>query len=153
MSPFLEAEFLERSWQKEPALIRAAVPDFRLPLGPRDLKKLATEASVRSRLVTMPGDGANWSARSGPFQIDELDALPPEGWTLLVHEVDRQDRTLADLLDRFRFVPNWRIDDVMVSLAPVGGGVGPHVDRYDVFLLQGSGRRRCKCACSRWPTI
>lgn len=134
--------FLEGFWQKRPLLLRAAFPDFQLPLDPAELRRLATREGVRSRLVTLSREQEAATARSGPFTAAELAALPAHDWSLLVHEVDRHVGAVAELLERFRFIPNWRIDDAMISLAPDGGGVGPHVDRYDVFLLQGRGRRR-----------
>ena len=135
-------EFLESVWHKKPLLIRAAFPKTALQVQPADVLALATEAGVRSRWITMPDQERNGSARTGPFDASEFSDLPAAGWTLLVHEADRRIASLRTLFERFRFIPNWRLDDVMVSLAPDGGGIGPHVDRYDVFLLQGLGRRR-----------
>ena len=135
-------EFLSRHWQKRPLLVRGALRDWQLPVTLQDLIALAREADVASRLITLPGPGRDWGVQRGPFSDGELDRLPETGWTLLVQEIDRRVEGFAELLDRFRFIPNWRIDDVMVSYAPDGGGVGPHIDRYDVFLVQAAGRRR-----------
>ncbi len=136
------AEFLERHWQKEPLLVRGAVKDFDDAPQPGELAALACEEGVTSRLIHMPDAEQGWSVDHGPFDVETLSSLPVAGWTLLVQEVDRYLDSVADLLDRFRFIPNWRIDDVMVSYARDGAGVGAHVDRYDVFLIQAAGRRR-----------
>ena len=135
-------EFLSRHWQKRPLLIRGAVRDWPVPVTLQELIALAREPDVTSRLITMPRQGHNWVVQRGPFLGADLERLPEAGWTLLVQEIDRRVEGFAELLDRFRFIPNWRIDDVMVSYAPDGAGVGPHIDRYDVFLLQAAGRRR-----------
>ena len=141
-------EFLTRHWQKQPLLVRGAVFDWPVPVTLQELIALAREADVTSRLITMPTEGCNWGVQRGPFSAGELEGLPEAGWTLLVQEMDRRVDGFAELLDRFRFIPNWRIDDVMVSYAPDGAGVGPHIDRYDVFLLQAAGRRRWRIASS-----
>jgi len=141
-------EFLSRHWQKRPLLVRGAVRDWRLPVTLPELIALAHEPDVASRLITLPGEDRDWSVQRGPFAAGELELLPETGWTLLVQEIDRRIDGFAELLDRFRFIPNWRIDDVMVSYAPDGAGVGPHIDRYDVFLIQASGRRRWRIASS-----
>jgi 50S ribosomal protein L16 3-hydroxylase len=136
------AQFLARHWQRRPRLVRAAFPAFRDPLTPDELAGLACEADVESRLVLERGGARSWQVVPGPQDPHRLRRLPPTHWTLLVQGVDRHVPAVADLLDRFRFVPGWRLDDVMVSFAPRHGSVGPHVDSYDVFLLQGRGRRR-----------
>jgi 50S ribosomal protein L16 3-hydroxylase len=141
-------EFLSRHWQKQPLLVRGAVRDWRVPVTLQGLIALAREPDVASRLITMPGQGRNWGVQRGPFSVEDLERLPEAGWTLLVQEIDRRVDGFAELLDRFRFIPNWRIDDVMVSYAPDGAGVGPHIDRYDVFLLQAAGRRRWRITSS-----
>jgi 50S ribosomal protein L16 3-hydroxylase len=139
-------EFLARHWQKRPLLVRGAFRDWPVPVTLQELFVLARESGVASRLIRMPGPGRNWDVQRGPFLAEELESLPESGWTLLVQEIDRRIGGFRDLLDRFRFIPNWRIDDVMVSYAPDGGGVGPHIDRYDVFLLQAAGHRRWRIA-------
>ena len=135
-------QFLESHWQKRPLLVRGAIPEFSSPISRDEIIALACRSEINARLIVGPRGAQDWSARTGPFTREELDALPRQGWTLLVQEIDRHLPVFAELLDRFRFVPNWRIDDVMVSYATDGGGVGPHLDRYDVFLLQAAGRRR-----------
>ncbi len=134
--------FLRRHWQKRPLLIRQAIPGFASPLSPEELAGLACGEDVESRLVLESGGTHPWQLRHGPFDEDDFAGLPPTHWTLLVQEVNKHVPAAARLLERFRFIADWRIDDVMVSFAPAGGSVGPHVDSYDVFLLQGQGRRR-----------
>lgn len=136
--------FLRDHWQKTPLLIRNPWPDWRNPIDPEELAGLACEEEVESRLVAHAADtdGGRWAAEHGPFPEDRFGALPPQQWTLLVQAVDHYVPGVAALVAPFRFIPNWRIDDVMVSLAADGGGVGPHFDQYDVFLIQGLGRRR-----------
>jgi 50S ribosomal protein L16 3-hydroxylase len=135
-------EFLDRYWQKRPLLVRGAFPAFRDPLTRDQLAGLACEAGVESRLVLERGGQRPWQVVRGPQDESRLRRLPRSHWTLLVEGVDRHVPALADLLEAFAFVPRWRLDDVMVSFAAPLGSVGPHVDRYDVFLLQGEGRRR-----------
>jgi 50S ribosomal protein L16 3-hydroxylase len=135
-------EFLKEYWQKKPLLVRGALPDFESPLEPGELAGLACEEDVESRLILEDGGEKPWELRIGPFEEEDFLNLPPTRWTVLVQEVDRLIPDVADLLDAFAFVPKWRIDDVMVSYAPEHGHVGAHIDNYDVFLLQGRGRRR-----------
>lgn len=135
-------EFLQDYWQKQPLLIRNAIPNFQSPLSPDELAGLACEDDVESRIVVEKGGGQPWQCRYGPFEEHEFATLPPSHWTLLVQECNKHHLDIALLLDKFNFIPNWRVDDVMVSYAAVNGSVGPHVDQYDVFLLQGLGRRR-----------
>jgi 50S ribosomal protein L16 3-hydroxylase len=135
-------EFLHDYWQKKPLLIRQAFPDFKAPLAPEDLAGLACEESALSRLVQYDRKHDAWRVRSGPFPENEFPALGQHDWTLLVQDMDKWDADVRALLDRFRFLPAWRIDDVMISFAATGGSVGAHVDQYDVFLLQAQGRRR-----------
>lgn len=134
------AQFMRRHWQKKPLLIRQAVPDLRPPLDRAALFELAGREGVQSRLIARHGQG--WTLRQGPFTRRALPALSRPGWTLLVQGVDLHSEAAHALLRRFRFVPDARLDDLMVSWASDGGGVGPHFDSYDVFLLQVSGRRR-----------
>lgn len=139
--------FLTEYWQKKPLLIRQAFPDFSTPIDPDTLAGLACEAQVESRLVLEQGDaeadqGKPWALREGPFTEATFNQLPEKNWTLLVQAVDHYVPEVRDILNAFRFVPSWRLDDVMISYAPEGGSVGPHIDYYDVFLLQASGTRR-----------
>ncbi len=137
---FNSGEFLRHYWQQQALLIRQGLPDFDCPVDGDDLAGLACEHSVDSRLVL--GDQAQWQLRRGPFQGSDFAALPARDWTLLVQGVDQWIPDVAELCRHFRFVPRWRLEDIMVSYAVDGGNVGPHFDQYDVFLLQGKGRRR-----------
>ncbi|MND43354.1 50S ribosomal protein L16 arginine hydroxylase [compost metagenome] len=136
-------DFLRDYWQQKPLLIRQAIPGFESPISPDELAGLSLEEEVESRLVLEHGERP-WELRRGPFGEDTYQNLPERDWTLLVQAVDQFVPEVAELLEQFRFLPSWRIDDVMVSFATPGGGVGPHFDNYDVFLLQGHGRRRWK---------
>lgn len=135
------AEFLRDYWQKKPLIIRQAFPGMESPVSPDELAGLACEPSVESRIVIEDDAGKPWQLENGPFDADRFQSLPETHWTLLVQGLDHWVPDLAPLLDRFRFVPNWRLDDIMASYAPEGGSVGPHYDQYDVFLLQAEGRR------------
>lgn len=137
----LEA-FLADYWQKKPLLIRNALPGFVSPLSPEDLAALACEEEASSRLILEEGGEYPWQLFHGPFEPEDFDDLPETRWSMLVQEVDQWMPDVAEILNHFRFIPNWRIDDVMVSYAPKDGGVGAHIDNYDVFLLQGLGHRR-----------
>jgi 50S ribosomal protein L16 3-hydroxylase len=132
--------FLREHWQKKPLLIRNAFRDWQNPLEPDELAGLACEEDMESRLICQTESG--WEMEQGPLAEERLAGLGESHWTLLVQAVDHHVPAVADLIAPFRFIPNWRIDDVMVSLAADQGGVGPHFDQYDVFLIQGLGRRR-----------
>ncbi len=136
-------EFLRDYWQKKPLLIRQAIPDFESPIDADELAGLALEEEVESRLVIEHGERP-WELRRGPFAEDTFSTLPEREWTLLVQAVDQFVPEVAELLEQFRFLPSWRIDDVMISFAAPGGSVGPHFDNYDVFLLQAQGKRNWK---------
>ena len=139
-------EFLEEYWQKRPLLVRGGLAGLDLDVSRSELFEMAARDDTGARLVALPEEGSDWTLRTGPFPADELSRLPARGWTVLVQEANRHHEGCARLLEQFRFVPNWRVDDVMVSYATDGGGVGPHVDRYDVFLCQAHGRRRWRIA-------
>ena len=134
--------FLKRHWQKSPYLIRDAFPGFLPPISAHQLAGLACKENVESRLVIKTRRKPYWQVKSGPFTQADFRALPKTHWTLLVQDMDKHVPVLAALLDHFRFIPNWRIDDLMISYAADGGSVGPHMDAYDVFLLQAQGTRR-----------
>ncbi|MGQ4877574.1 JmjC domain-containing protein [Billgrantia sp. LNSP4103-1] len=136
------AEFLRDYWQRKPLLIRGALADFESPLDPDELAGLACEEGVEARLVEEEGPDGPWQVSHGPFDEAVFGELPERNWTLLVQAVDHYVPEVAELLEHFDFLPRWRLDDIMISYAPPGGSVGPHVDQYDVFLLQGLGRRR-----------
>ncbi|WP_395026869.1 JmjC domain-containing protein [Comamonas odontotermitis] len=137
------AQFMRRYWQKKPLLVRGAVTDWKnlqLPLPRAELFELAGQEGVESRLIQQKG-GA-WSIKHGPFSRRAIPSLKTEDWTLLVQGVDLHNAAAHQLLQRFAFVPAARLDDLMISYASNGGGVGPHFDSYDVFLLQAHGKRR-----------
>ena len=131
------AAFLKEFWQQKPALLKQLV-EFDDPLSPNELAGLACEEEVESRLIR---GSHNWKLQHGPFKESELAQLPPDFWTLLVQGVDLFVQEFKDLKDLFQFIPKWRFEDVMASFATPGGGVGPHFDYYDVFLIQGRGER------------
>ncbi len=134
------AAFLRRFWQKSALLVRGAVPDFAGLFTRDELFALAGRDDVESRLIVR--DHGRWSLDHGPFRRAQFRSLPAKGWTLLVQGANLHSDAADALLRRFAFVPYARLDDLMVSFAAPGGGVGPHFDSYDVFLLQGPGRRR-----------
>lgn len=136
------AQFMRRHWQKKPLLVRQAIAGFQPFLSRTALGKLAAQEQVESRLIVRHGEG--WTMKKGPFPPRGLPPLGQQGWTLLVQGVDLHEPSGHALLQQFRFVPDARMDDLMISFATPGGGVGPHFDSYDVFLFQASGRRRWK---------
>lgn len=136
------ARFLREHWQKRPLLVRGAFPRFCDPLTPDELAGLACEDGVESRIVREAGGARPWEVTYGPQDEGTFASLPDHGWTVLVQELNRHVPAAALLLEPFAFVPNVRVDDVMVSYAAPGGSVGPHTDSYDVFLVQGMGERR-----------
>ena len=140
-------EFLRRYWQKRPLLARRALPEYAGFVQRRTLFELAARDDLESRLVLR--SGGRWQVRHGPFSRRDLARLPGSGWTLLVQGVDHALPAAQELLRNFAFIPYARLDDVMVSYAPPGGGVGPHFDSYDVFLLQGTGARRWQISRQR----
>lgn len=134
--------FVKDYWQKRPLLIKQCFPRFACPFDENDLAGLALEEAVESRIVFEKRQGKPWQLERGPFRDKQLRKLPEAGWTLLIQGLDQWMPEMADLLDQFRFLPGWRLDDIMASFAPPGGSVGPHYDHYDVFLIQAMGRRR-----------
>lgn len=144
-------QFMRRHWQKKPLLVRAALPDFKPVLSRSELFKLAAREAVESRLIVQ--NNADWHMTQGPFAPRSLPALNKAAWTLLVQGVNLHDHKAHQLLQQFRFVPDARLDDLMISFATPGGGVGPHFDSYDVFLLQASGRRRWKISKQKDLTL
>lgn len=131
-------QFLEDYWQQKPLLMRQALTDIDVSVSPEELAGLAMEDFVESRIVCAP----NWTVRYGPFSEQDFLNLPKDQWTLLVQGADQLLPNVAELFDHFRFLPSWRLDDIMISYATDGGNVGPHFDQYDVFLLQVQGKRR-----------
>lgn len=145
------AQFMRRYWQKKPLLIRGAIPGLAAPLTRDELFALADRDDVESRLIKHARN--KWALEHGPFARDELPSLKQRAWTLLVQGVDLHDERARMLLERFRFVPDARLDDLMISFATDGGGVGPHFDSYDVFLLQVHGKRRWRIGAQRDLTL
>jgi 50S ribosomal protein L16 3-hydroxylase len=133
-------QFLRDYWHKKPLLIRQAIPDFSGILSPDELAGLSCEEDVQSRLVIQ--QGGQWRLEHGPFAESRFAKLPERDWTLLVQSLNHHLPEAQQLMQQFSFLPYARLDDLMVSYAPDGGGVGPHFDSYDVFLLQGMGQRR-----------
>jgi 50S ribosomal protein L16 3-hydroxylase len=138
------AQFMRRHWQKRPLLIRQAVPGLASFVSRAELFELAGQEGVESRLIAHQGKA--WTLRHGPFARRSLPPVSRPAWTLLVQGLDSHLDAAHEVLSRFRFVPDARLDDLMVSWASDGGGVGPHVDSYDVFLLQIHGQRRWRIA-------
>ena len=137
-------EFLRDHWQRKPLLVRAALPDLQPPCDAAALIALAGQDDVQSRLVT--AFRGRWQLDHGPFEAGGVPPLSRRRWTLLVQGVNLHLDAAEALLSRFRFIPDARLDDLMISLASDQGGVGPHVDSYDVFLVQLWGRRRWRIA-------
>ncbi len=135
-------DFLRDYWQRRPLLVRNAFPDFVSPLDANDLAGLACEPIASARIVTLDRASGSWKLETGPFDEARFASTPERDWTLLVQDCDKLLAEVDALLEHFRFVPDWRVDDVMVSYAAPGGSVGAHVDLYDVFLLQAEGHRR-----------
>lgn len=133
--------FLDRHWQKSPLFIGNAFPQWTDCITPDELAGFALEEAVESRIL-IEHDQQQWQLLHGPFTEASFSSLPPDRWTLLVQALDHYVPAFATLLDDFNFLPQWRIDDLMMSYATAGGSVGPHYDYYDVFLIQISGRRR-----------
>lgn len=134
------AQFLKAYWQKEPVLIRQAIPGFKAPVNPDKLIKLALRDDAEARIIRH--DATSWHVDHAPFQPDDIPERDQAAWTVLVQGVNLLDAKVNELLSLFRFVPDARLDDLMISFATDGGGVGPHLDSYDVFLLQAHGQRR-----------
>lgn len=139
----LSAErFLAEFWQRKPLLVRGAFPGFSDPISPEELAGLACEPEVESRLVLERGGNTPWALQTGPFAEETFLGLAETHWSLLVQDAEKHLPALRGLLEPFRFIPDWRIDDLQISYSAPGGGVGPHWDDYDVFLVQGLGRKR-----------
>jgi 50S ribosomal protein L16 3-hydroxylase len=144
------AQFMRRYWQRKPLLVRAAVPGMKALLDRRELFALACQADVESRLILGARPGHHdWQLLRSPLRRKDFPPVRSPAWTLLVQGVDLHHDAAHALLNRFRFVPDARLDDLMISWASDGGGVGPHTDSYDVFLLQAQGRRRWRIAPPR----
>ena len=143
-SEFNQEKFINEYWQKQPLLIRSLFPKNLALISPEELAGLACEQGIESRIVreSVEKGRLNWALEHGPFDEAIFQNLPDQSWTLLVQSVDHWNQGVNQLLTPFRFLPAHILDDVMVSFAPKGGGVGPHFDYYDVFLVQGLGSRQ-----------
>ncbi len=146
------AQFMRRHWHKKPLLVRQAVPGFKAPVGRSALLQLAASEDVESRFIQQRGDG-QWVLRHGPLARRSLPSLTTRQWSVLVQGVDLHDEAVHSLMQRFAFIPQARLDDLMISYATDGGGVGPHYDSYDVFLLQAHGRRRWRIGRQKDKTL
>jgi 50S ribosomal protein L16 3-hydroxylase len=141
------SQFMRRHWQKKPLLIRQAIPNIAPPLSRDELFELADSDDAQARVITHFRNA--WQLRHGPFGPGELPSIKRREWTLLVQGVNLHDDRARALLDRFRFIPDARLDDLMISYATDGGGVGAHFDSYDVFLLQVHGKRRWRIGAQK----
>jgi 50S ribosomal protein L16 3-hydroxylase len=145
------SQFMKRHWQKKPLLVRNAIPGFVPCVGRAELVALAGEEGVESRLIVDSPKG--WKMKHGPFPKRSLPPFSQKKWTFLVQGVDLHHDGVHALMQQFRFVPDARLDDVMISYATDGGGVGPHFDSYDVFLLQAHGQRRWRIGRNKDLTL
>ena len=140
-------DFLANYWQKKPLVIRNAFPDFEMPFTAEELAGLACDTDAPSRMIIehgLPPENKPWQVKLSPFEDEDFTTLPDTHCTFLVNDLERYIPELGNLIEPFRFIPDWRIDDLMVSYAEDQGTVGPHTDDYDVFLIQGEGKRRWK---------
>ena len=133
---------MQTFWQKKPLLVRQAFKNFQSPISAEELAGLACEDDVPSRIVLEKDGEHPWFPVFGPMSEETYASLPDSHWTLVVNDVEKHLPELSWIVDRFRFIPEWRLDDLMISYAADAGSVGPHFDLYDVFILQGQGRRR-----------
>lgn len=147
------ARFLAQYWQRRALFLPDALPGFCTPLSADEIAGLACEADVEARLIltTREHGRTHYELTPGPFRTERLEKLGPTDWTLLVHDVEKHLPDLRPILRAPRFLPGWRMGDLMVSVAAPGGSVGPHQDSYDVFLLQGSGERSWQLGSGRAP--
>lgn len=134
-------QFLDDYWQQRPLLVRQAIPNIDAPFSPEELAGLTCDTETSSRLILEHGE-TPWQVKHAPFTEDDFTRLPESHWTLLINDLEHYYPELQNILQKFRFLPDWRIDDLMVSYAADQGTVGPHLDEYDVFLIQLAGKRR-----------
>jgi len=144
LNQMTQQEFLDEYWQKKPVVLRQGFKDFVDPIAPDELAGLAMEEQIESRLVHKK-DG-QWQAAFGPFESYEH--LGTQDWSLVVQALDNYSEEAAEIIEPFRFIPHWRLDDIMASFAMPGGSVGPHIDNYDTFICQGSGKRHWRVGAS-----
>jgi len=140
-------DFLANYWQKKPLVVRNAFPDFEMPFTAEELAGLTLDTDAPARMIIehgLPPENKPWQVKLAPFEEKDFTTLPDSHCTFLVNDLERYIPELGNLMEPFRFIPDWRIDDLMVSYAEDQGTVGPHTDDYDVFLIQGEGKRRWK---------
>lgn len=137
-----QKQFMEEYWQKKPLLVRQAFPNFESPITADELAGLACEEEVNSRIVMEKHGEHPWFPVFGPMSDEIYSTMPETHWSLIVNDLEKYLPELSWIVDRFRFIPEWRLDDLMISYAADQGSVGPHIDLYDVFILQGQGKRR-----------
>ncbi|MCF6261999.1 MAG: cupin domain-containing protein [Xanthomonadales bacterium] len=149
------AIFLRDYWQKKPCLLRAVWPEIEncLPVNADELAGIAAEENTEARLISGTHTKRNWKVEYGPFESQDYTQLGETDWTLLVQDVEKHYPPLKQWLSNFRFLPSWRLDDIMISFAASGGSVGPHTDQYDVFLFQASGKRRWQISDTYNPEL
>lgn len=135
-------EFLREYWQKRPLFVKNAFPNFKDPLSADEIAGLGFEEFIPSRFIFEEGGARPWELKMGPFDEKDFAALVDKKWMLVVNDVEKSLPHLKTMLDPFRFIPNWRLDDLQASLGEDGGSVGAHWDDYDVFLIQGEGKKR-----------
>jgi 50S ribosomal protein L16 3-hydroxylase len=140
LTQFTQEEFLRDYWQKKPVLIKKGFLNFEDPISPDELAGIACEEQVQSRLIHH--SEGKWQADFGPFE--SYDHLGEDNWSLVIQALDNWSEDAAKIIEAFRFIPHWRLDDLMASFATLGGSVGPHMDKYDTFICQGSGKRHWK---------
>ncbi|MGV6851558.1 MAG: JmjC domain-containing protein [bacterium] len=149
LNNFDAEHFMAHYWQKKAVIMRQAWNCLPVGIDENDLAGLAMEEMVQSRLVRTPeGSEHCWKVENGPFEEQTLTSLPDQGWTLLVNDLDKWFWEIGDYLKAFEFLPSWRIDDIMMSFSADGGSVGPHIDQYDVFLIQTQGQKRWQIAAT-----
>lgn len=147
--------FLQQYWQKKALFLPSSINALRGIVSADDLMDIACEEESEARIITGFGMDGPWRCKQGPFVEDDFRAMGERNWTLLVQSVDQWIEEVNAIMDQFLFLPKWRLEDIMASLAPIGGGVGPHFDYYDVFLLQISGSREWQLGqmCSDASTL
>ena len=133
-------DFLDQYWQQKPLLVRQALDTSTVDLDPGELAGICCDTEAPSRIVIEHGDSP-WQMKAGPFEEKDFTSLPPSHWSLLINDIENYLPELRSFIEPFRFLPDWRIDDLMISYAPDQGSVGPHLDEYDVFLIQLQGQR------------
>lgn len=145
-------QFLDEYWQKKPLLIQNALPDFETPVTPDELAGMSLEEGTTPRIITQDASG-DYQLEHGPFAEDRYTTIGDKDWSLLITDCEKHWPELMDWIEPFRFLPRWRMDDLMISFAPDKASVGAHIDEYDVFLLQASGTRRWQIDASTNPDV